>query len=197
MKNKFWQIGGSRMGNAVGVKEAPDDNENPEEAQLKSANVSSESAKPEENADGEIDYKKSSGFASHVNKSGKESEAVSDFARKKTIRQQREYLPAFTVREDLLNVIRENNVIVVVGETGSGKTTQLTQYLMEEGYTEYGTVGCTQPRRVAAMSVAKRVSDEVTAGVREKGLQLSEKDKLGGTVGYAIRFEDMTTVSLL
>lgn len=197
MKNKFWQIGGSRMGNAVGVKEAPDDNENPEEAQLKSANVSSESAKPEENADGEIDYKKSSGFASHVNKSGKESEAVSDFARKKTIRQQREYLPAFTVREDLLNVIRENNVIVVVGETGSGKTTQLTQYLMEEGYTEYGTVGCTQPRRVAAMSVAKRVSDEVAAGVREKGLQLSEKDKLGGTVGYAIRFEDMTTVSLL
>jgi len=68
---------------------------------------------------------------------------------------------------------------------------------MEEGYTEYGIVGCTQPRRVAAMSVAKRVSDEVAAGVREKGLQLRDKDKLGGTVGYAIRFEDMTTVSLL
>jgi len=120
MRNKFWQIGGSRMGKAVGVKEAPDEGENPEEARLKSANVSAESVKPEENADGEIDYKKSSGFASHVNKSGKESEAVSDFARKKTIRQQREYLPAFTVREDLLNIVRENNVIVVVGETGSG-----------------------------------------------------------------------------
>jgi pre-mRNA-splicing factor ATP-dependent RNA helicase DHX38/PRP16 len=50
---------------------------------------------------------------------------------------------------------------VVVGETGSGKTTQLTQYLHEDGYSKYGTIGCTQPRRVAAMSVAKRVSEEM------------------------------------
>lgn len=47
------------------------------------------------------------------------------------------------------------------GETGSGKTTQLTQYLHEDGYSKYGMIGCTQPRRVAAMSVAKRVSDEM------------------------------------
>ncbi|KAJ0258772.1 Helicase-associated domain-containing protein [Hirschfeldia incana] len=67
-------------------------------------------------------------------------------------------------------------VIVVVGETGSGKTTQLTQYLHEDGY---GIVGCTQPRRVAAMSVAKRVSEEM-------GTELGDK------VGYAIRFEDVT-----
>lgn len=46
------------------------------------------------------------------------------------------------------------------------------------------------------MSVAKRVSEEVAAGVKEKGLQFGEKEKLGGTVGYAIRFEDMTTVSI-
>ena len=52
-------------------------------------------------------------------------------------------------------------VIVVVGETGSGKTTQLTQFLYEDGYCTYGLVGCTQPRRVAAMSVAKRVSEEM------------------------------------
>ena len=64
---------------------------------------------------------------------------------------------------------------------------------MEEGYCKYGIVGCTQPRRVAAMSVAKRVSDEVAAGVAENGAELSEKDKLGGTVGYAIRFEDCTS----
>lgn len=51
--------------------------------------------------------------------------------------------------------------MIVVGETGSGKTTQLTQYLHEDGYTSYGMVGCTQPRRVAAMSVAKRVSEEI------------------------------------
>jgi pre-mRNA-splicing factor ATP-dependent RNA helicase DHX38/PRP16 len=68
----------------------------------------------------------------------------------------------------------------VVGETGSGKTTQLTQFLYEEGYDKSGIIGCTQPRRVAAMSVAKRVSEEM--GV-----------KLGGLVGYAIRFEDCTS----
>jgi len=48
-------------------------------------------------------------------------------------------------------------VVVIVGETGSGKTTQLAQYLHEDGYTDMGLVGCTQPRRVAAMSVATRV----------------------------------------
>lgn len=100
----------------------------------------------------------------------------------------------------------------MVGETGSGKTTQLTQvcsklyslkyssefvsacltnvsfgcdntfcaqYLHEDGYTNNGIVGCTQPRRVAAMSVAKRVSEEM-------------ETELGDKVGYAIRFEDVT-----
>ncbi|KZV86599.1 hypothetical protein EXIGLDRAFT_574829, partial [Exidia glandulosa HHB12029] len=72
-------------------------------------------------------------------------------------------------------------VVVVVGETGSGKTTQLGQFLYEDGYCTYGgMICCTQPRRVAAMSVAKRVSEEMEC-------------KLGGTVGYAIRFEDCTS----
>jgi len=85
--------------------------------------------------------------------------------------------------------------VIVVGETGSGKSTQLTQYLFEEGYTEYGIVGCTQPRRVAAMSVAKRVSEEVAAMVKEDGKRSldEDRDSLGGTVGYSIRFEDQTT----
>jgi pre-mRNA-splicing factor ATP-dependent RNA helicase DHX38/PRP16 len=64
---------------------------------------------------------------------------------------------------------------------------------MEEGYSEFGLIGCTQPRRVAAMSVAKRVCQEVAAGVEEKGEPLTEKDELGGRVGYAIRFEDCTS----
>jgi pre-mRNA-splicing factor ATP-dependent RNA helicase DHX38/PRP16 len=67
-----------------------------------------------------------------------------------------------------------------VGETGSGKTTQLTQFLYEDGYGKSGLIGCTQPRRVAAMSVAKRVSEEMEC-------------RLGGIVGYAIRFEDCTS----
>jgi len=123
MRNKFWQIGGTKMGKAIGIKEAPVEQEDSNKDQANSTNAGAESnkvEKPEETVNGEIDYKKSSGFASHVNKNGVKSEAVSEFARKKTIRQQREYLPAFTVREDLLNVVRENNVIVVVGETGSG-----------------------------------------------------------------------------
>ena len=49
----------------------------------------------------------------------------------------------------------------MVGETGSGKTTQLAQFLYEDGYCSFGMIGCTQPRRVAAMSVAKRVSEEM------------------------------------
>ncbi|KAJ1718967.1 hypothetical protein LPJ53_006182, partial [Coemansia erecta] len=105
--------------------------------------------------------------------------AASDFARSKTMREQREFLPAFACRDDLLRVIGDNQVTIVVGETGSGKTTQLAQYLHEAGYTRHGMVGCTQPRRVAAMSVARRVADEMGVPV-------------GDTVGYAIRFEDCT-----
>ena len=56
--------------------------------------------------------------------------------------------------------VRDNQVLIVIGETGSGKTTQITQYLAEEGICVRGKIGTTQPRRVAAMSVAKRVSEE-------------------------------------
>jgi len=117
-----------------------------------------------------------SGFAQHM----KKNDGGSDFSRSKTLKEQREFLPAFAVREELMRVIRDNQVIIVVGQTGSGKTTQLTQFLYEEGYAKHGMIGCTQPRRVAAMSVAKRVSEEMEV-------------KLGGLVGYAIRFEDCTS----
>lgn len=86
----------------------------------------------------------------------------------------------FTYRDELLAAIRDNQVIVVVAETGSGKTTQIPQYLHEIGYTKFGKIGITQPRRVAAMSVAARVSQEVGC-------------KLGHEVGYSIRFEDCTS----
>lgn len=60
----------------------------------------------------------------------------------------------------MLQAVHDNQILIVIGETGSGKTTQITQYLAEAGYTARGKIGCTQPRRVAAMSVAKRVSEE-------------------------------------
>lgn len=108
------------------------------------------------------------------------AQSSSDFTRMKSIKDQRQYLPAFACRSELLQLIRENSVVVVVGETGSGKTTQLAQYLFEDGFARHGIIGCTQPRRVAAMSVAKRVADEIGCDV-------------GDVVGYAIRFEDVTS----
>ena len=66
-------------------------------------------------------------------------------------------------------------MLVVIGETGSGKTTQMTQYLAEAGYTRGGKkIGCTQPRRVAAMSVAKRVAGEVGCRLGDKVRAITE-----------------------
>ncbi|CAN1305666.1 Pre-mRNA-splicing factor ATP-dependent RNA helicase DEAH1 [Linum perenne] len=96
------------------------------------------------------------------------------------LQEDRKTLPMYQYREELLEAIKNHQVLVIVGETGSGKTTQIPQYLHEAGYTKLGKIGCTQPRRVAAMSVAARVSEEM--GV-----------KLGHEVGYSIRFEDCTS----
>lgn len=158
-QKKHWEVAGTAIGNIMGVKKKEDD---------KDERLDEE---------GETDYKTDQQFAEHIKNT---PEASSEFARKKTYAQQRQYLPVFAARQELLNVIRENNIVIVIGETGSGKTTQLTQYLHEEGYSKFGMIGCTQPRRVAAMSVAKRVSDEMNT-------------KLGDDVGYAIRFEDCTS----
>lgn len=106
--------------------------------------------------------------------------------REQEIQQSRESLPIFQYREELLNSISEYQILIIVGETGSGKTTQIPQYLYESGYTAGNEsnnkmiIGCTQPRRVAAMSVASRVSQEMNT-------------KLGNQVGYSIRFEDCTS----
>ena len=99
---------------------------------------------------------------------------------RKKINDQRKSLPVYPFREEFLKAIRDNQVLVIVGETGSGKTTQLPQYLHEVGYTKKGMIGITQPRRVAAMSVAARVATEMNV-------------KLGHEVGYSIRFEDCTS----
>jgi len=101
---------------------------------------------------------------------------------KQSISEQREGLPIFMLRDELLQAVYEYQMLVVIGETGSGKTTQIPQYLAEAGYAEKSKkiVGCTQPRRVAAMSVAKRVAEEFGC-------------RLGQEVGYSIRFEDCTS----
>lgn len=96
-----------------------------------------------------------------------------------SIMEQRQSLPIYKLRDDLIKAVSDNQILIVIGETGSGKTTQITQYLAESGFAARGKIGCTQPRRVAAMSVAKRVAEEYGC-------------RLGTDVGYTIRFEDCT-----
>lgn len=110
----------------------------------------------------------------------------SSFGRKTnlSIIQQRESLPIYKLKDELRKAVHDNQILIVIGETGSGKTTQITQYLAEAGFTARGKIGCTQPRRVAAMSVAKRVSEEFGC-------------RLGQEVGYTIRFEDCTSPETL
>uniref|UniRef100_A0A7S0V1P2 RNA helicase n=1 Tax=Polytomella parva TaxID=51329 RepID=A0A7S0V1P2_9CHLO len=163
---KFWEVAGSMMGKVTGLTT--------EEAAAAAEQEAAQKADSE--AASADDFKSSSQFRTHL----KKGQAVSEFSKTRSIGQQRRSLPVFGVRDELMHVIRENQVVVVVGETGSGKTTQMTQYLKEDGYTKYGIIGCTQPRRVAAMSVAQRVSEEM--GV-----------ELGDEVGYSIRFEDVTS----
>lgn len=91
-------------------------------------------------------------------------------------------LPIYAVKAHILETISKNNIVILVGETGSGKTTQLPQYLLEFGFASKGMICITQPRRVAAISIATRVASEL-------------KTKVGGLVGYSIRFEDKTDKS--
>lgn len=97
-----------------------------------------------------------------------------------SIVEQRQSLPIYKLKQELIKAVADNQILVVIGETGSGKTTQITQYLAEVGYCVRGRIACTQPRRVAAMSVAKRVAEEFGC-------------RLGQEVGYTIRFEDCTS----
>ncbi|GMH38447.1 hypothetical protein BSKO_06331 [Bryopsis sp. KO-2023] len=172
-RERFWEVAGSKIGTITGLT----GKEEEEAKKAKEEEMQAMGLEEDEEEEGEGDRKTTALFKDHMQK-GK-SEGASNFSKTKTMTQQRRSLPVYQVREDLMQVIRENQVVVVVGETGSGKTTQMTQYLHEDGYTRSGMIGCTQPRRVAAMSVAKRVSEEMDI-------------ELGKEVGYSIRFEDCT-----
>ena len=88
-------------------------------------------------------------------------------------------LPISRHREEIAAALRKHQVIVVVGETGSGKTTQLPKIALEVAGKRRGKLGCTQPRRLAAVAVARRIAEEVGC-------------ELGGFVGYQVRFDDRT-----
>ena len=159
-QRKELELAGSRLGDILGVKSEEKDED------------------LDETGEDDANYKNTHQFAKYIKQN--QQEGNSHFSRTKSLQQQRQYLPIYASREELMRLIRQNRVIIIVGETGSGKTTQLTQYLYEEGMSAFGMIGCTQPRRVAAMSVAKRVSQEMGT-------------ELGNLVGYSIRFEDVTS----
>lgn len=100
------------------------------------------------------------------------------------IAEKRRSLPVYALKQQIVDAVLANQFVVLVGETGSGKTTQVPQFLAETlldaQQPPSKLIGCTQPRRVAAMSVARRVAEEMDV-------------RLGDEVGYAIRFEDCTS----
>ncbi len=171
-RTKYWELG-----SAAGAKAK-------ESAEQDAEREAKEQIPAERNDD---DWKKDMKFGDAMkrkqeNPDENDAEKVETKTVKKTVKEIRRSLPVFKVRDELMRVIRDNQVVIVVGETGSGKTTQLTQYLHEEGYARHGIIGCTQPRRVAAVSVAQRVAEEFMGG-----------SELGEQVGYSIRFEDCTS----
>lgn len=93
-------------------------------------------------------------------------------------------LPILLEKDKIIEQLKQHNVIIVAGETGSGKSTQLAKFCLEAGYGVKGMIGHTQPRRIAATSIAKRVSQELNKS-------------LGELVGYKIRFKDQTSENTL
>ncbi|AWI51823.1 ATP-dependent RNA helicase HrpA [Actinobacillus porcitonsillarum] len=93
-------------------------------------------------------------------------------------------LPVSARREEILKLIAEHQVVVIAGETGSGKTTQLPKMCLELGRGVKGLIGHTQPRRIAARSVATRIAEEL-------------KSELGSTIGYKVRFNDQISDNTL
>ncbi|CAH8390153.1 unnamed protein product [Eruca vesicaria subsp. sativa] len=101
--------------------------------------------------------------------------------KRQKIAEHRKSLPIASVEKRLIEEVQKNDVLIIIGETGSGKTTQLPQFLFRAGFCKKRKmVGITQPRRIAAMSIAERVAEESDV-------------ELGQRVGYSIRFDDCTS----
>ncbi|RYR25259.1 hypothetical protein Ahy_B02g058935 [Arachis hypogaea] len=106
-----------------------------------------------------------------------------EFSAWQKIAQQRKSIPKASVEKRLIEKVQKNDISIIVGETGSGKTTQIPQFLFGAGFCHDGKViGITHPRCVAAITVVKRVAEEC-------GVELGQK------VGYYVRFDDTTSSS--
>lgn len=92
------------------------------------------------------------------------------------------HLAVYNYKDEIIKAIQENQVVVIEAPTGSGKTTQLPQIIFEAGLDKWGIVGVTQPRRIAAYGVSKRIAEEMNV-------------ELGQLVGYKMRFDDCTSAN--
>jgi len=93
-----------------------------------------------------------------------------------------EHLPIFAKKDEIVSAVRENPVVIVSGDTGSGKSTQLPKMCLEAERGIDGKIGCTQPRRIAAVTIARRIAEELG-------------ERIGKSVGYKIRFQDRSHAS--
>ncbi len=107
-----------------------------------------------------------------------------------------ENLPVSARRADISDAIRDNQVVIVAGATGSGKTTQIPKIALELGRGRDGQIGHTQPRRIAARTVADRIAEEINAEHTDSA-GVTRRGKLGGIVGYQVRFTDESSESTL
>jgi ATP-dependent RNA helicase DHX8/PRP22 len=97
-----------------------------------------------------------------------------------TVEQDFETLPVVSFKDEILAAVKNNQIVIIIGETGSGKTTQIPQFFADENLLGGKQMAVTQPRRIAAITVAERVSNE-------------RKSKVGEEIGYAVRFDDKTS----
>lgn len=119
-----------------------------------------------------------------------------EIARSSQVQLQREQLPAVAHEQEIMEAVHNNDVVVLTGETGSGKTTQVPQFLYEAGFGTQipGMIGVTQPRRVAAVSMAKRIEQELG---REHGKHVGYQIRFDTKVGDGTRIKFMTDGVLL
>ncbi len=129
-------------------------------------------------------YKKDRSNVAESNKYKKIEEKISLSIQKKEWRKKNKpkfsfdyNLPITARKNDIIEAIRNNNIVIISGETGSGKTTQIPKFCLAAGRGINGVIGCTQPRRIAAVSVADRIAQEL-------------RETAGNSVGYKIRFDE-------
>lgn len=182
-RDRYWEISNSKLGELLKLYKNKKKNKNDNTSKEDYDNISynsSENNKEDDNGSDVFDYKKDKIYSSLFNIENNNKDKKNTLKDKEELLKLKESLPIYKSKHELLDAVYNNNIIIIVGETGSGKTTQIVQYLYEEGYHRNGIICCTQPRRVAAVSVAYRVSYEMNVDI-------------GSLVGYTIRFEDNTT----